>query len=579
MAVAERTVRYPEGVRAALKSIRLRSQHPEHAAAIADEHRVSPLTARVLAARGFACGPALNHFLQPTLKEGLPDPEKLLNLDKACELIARTIEAGEGIAICCDFDVDGLSGGAQVYHFLQRLGVQCAVFVPDRFEDGYGLNERMIHQIAELGFKLVVTIDYGTTNRRELELARSLDLKTIVVDHHHVGEKPPSDVFINPMQPGCGFGDRILCASGLAWYLLVGLKRRLPKAAAIEPKEYLDLACLGTICDMVPLIGPNRVLAKRGLELLTRTERPGLVALKNVMSVRGPIGCSDVSFGIGPRLNAAGRMVHGELVIELLTTADSRKAAQIAQRLNKLNIERQDKETEVKEVARRMIEESGELPWGISVWDRDFHTGVIGIVAQRLVETFYRPCAVMGMDRDGLYKGSVRGIKGFSVVEALGAVRRHLVKFGGHEGAGGFSLEAEHVEEFAEAFNAECRKRLKSIETKPFVDADTVGSLEEISIPLVEELRRFAPFGMGNPNPIILVQNLEVQSIKILKEAHLKATLSDGRRSIAGLMWRHTEHPALTPGARVNVALKPDTSSWNGSTEIQGHLQAVERVS
>jgi len=575
MAIPHRIERKSEGVRVAHKRIRLRAQNPDLAESIASGYSLNPVTGRILAARGFKNDISLKNFINPSLKESLPEPSALKNLDAACALIKKAIDAGSSIAICCDFDVDGLSGGSQVLHFFQSIGVPAKVFVPDRFEDGYGLNEGMIRDIAEQGFAIVVTIDYGTTNKNEILLARELGLKTIVIDHHHVVENPPADIFINPNQKGCGFADKILCAAGLAWYLIVGLRRALPQAKAIDVRRYLDLACLGTICDMVPLIGANRTIAKRGLEELSVSERVGLQALKNVMGVKGSVGCSDVSFGIGPRLNAAGRMVHGDLVIELLTTTDSKKAASIAERLNKLNLERQETENEVKEIAVRMIHAAGELPAGIVVWEPDFHTGVIGIVAQRIVEIFYRPAAVMGIDKDGIYKGSVRGIKGLSVVDTLAAVSKHLIKFGGHEGAGGFSVAIENVEEFAEAFNAECARRMKKIETSPFVEGDTEVTLAEVDLRLVDELEQFAPFGMGNPNPIVVARGLRVQDVRVLKEAHLKAVFTDGKRTIAGLMWRHTSHPHLTVGNKVDIAFKPDSNTFNGNVEIQAHLQAV----
>ncbi len=578
MAVPDRIEKYSGRLKVAHKMIRLRTQKAAESAAIGQEFSLSPVASRVLAARGYRPDTKLKHYITPSLKESLPDPSALKNLDAACELITESIKNEVPIAICCDFDVDGLSGGAQVAHFLAAAGTKTKVFVPDRFEDGYGLNEKMIRQIAEQGFGQLIAIDYGTTNLKELSLARKLGVKTIVIDHHHVSEDPPADIFINPNQAGCGFAEKVLCASGLAWYLLVGLKRLLKNKLKNEIKEYLDLTCLGTICDMVPLIGANRTIAKRGLELMGQTSRVGLIALKNVMGLRESVSCSDISFGIGPRLNAAGRMVHGELVIELLTTADRDAAARIASRLNRLNAERQETENQVKEAAIRLIEERGEVPSGIAVWQENFHTGVIGIVAQRMVETFYRPAAVMGLDQEGIYKGSVRGIKGLSVVETLAAVSKYLIKFGGHEGAGGFSVKADKVVEFGEAFNDECKKRLTKLETSPYVDADTEVSLEEISIELVEELKKFAPFGMGNPNPVLLVKNLKVSEVRVLKDTHLKATLTDGRRYISGLMWRTVEHPALVRGTKVNVALKPEISTYGGLTEVNGHLQAVERA-
>ena len=575
------------GAARAQKRIRVRQQDAERAWEIAQELKVSEVVGRVLAARGFAPGEELKNFITPTLRNGLPDPTTLKNLFTAAQAIVACHAAGKAIAICCDFDVDGLSGGSVVHDFCNAAGISSKVFVPDRFVDGYGLHERVVREIAAAGFGMLLTIDFGTTNAKELQIARELGLATVVVDHHHMsGEPPPADVFINPHQKGCGFAKGIACAAGLAWYLVLALTKEV-KGTSIDAKEYLELACLGTICDMVPLVGVNRVIAKRGLEALSESKRPGLRALRNVIGIKGAVGCGDVSFGIGPRLNAAGRIVHGELVVELLTTRDSTRADKLARDLNELNAERQVIEGAVKEQAIEQIErqmsesqsrgEGSEL-WGLVAWHEEFHTGVIGIVAQRLVEHFYRPAAVMGMDSPGIWKGSVRGIRGFSVVEALGAVKEHLMKFGGHEGAGGFSVREESVVAFQEAFRAECQKRLQDIERDPFVDVDAEALLEECSVQVVRELEGLAPFGMGNPTPVILVRDLLVKEVRVLKDAHLKVLLSNGKRFITGLMWRQTSHPALQVGKRINIACKPDINTYGGNQELQATLQAVEEV-
>lgn len=557
------------------KRIRLREQREQVAERIASEHALSAVAARVLAARKRE-GDNLESYLNPTLKVGLPDPAELKNLDAACKLIREIVEAGGSIAICCDFDVDGLSGGSQVQHFFEAIGVKSKVFVPNRFSDGYGLNAGMIQTIAEQGFALILTIDYGTSNKTELELARSLGLKTIVVDHHHVVENPPTDVFINPQQEGCGFADGILCAAGLAWYLIIGLRKELEAARDIDPKSYLDLACLGTICDMVPLIGANRIIAKRGLDLLEISERTGIQALKDVIGIRNKVRCSNVSFGIGPRINAAGRMVDGSLVVELLTTSASKSAKKLADKLNRLNLKRQGVEAAVKEQAVAKLKERGSLPSGIVIWDEEFHTGVIGIVAQRMVEIFYRPAAVLGLD-NGVYKGSVRGIKGFSVVAALQEVADCLIKFGGHEGAGGFSIEKDRLEEFASRFEQVCAEKLTGIDKEPVVFADTAVTIAEVTPALVNELKRFEPYGVGNPGPILLLKDIKVMDIKVLKGAHLKLALTDGSRYLTGMMWNTTSHPALEIGERVTIACRPDINNYNGRKDIQAIIQAVQQ--
>ena len=561
------------------RRIRVRPQEREVGEAIAQVTGVDPVVGRILAARGFKPGKELDDFLSPTLKDGLPAPSELMNLDKACRAIADCHRAGKAIAICCDFDVDGLSGGSVVHSFFNEAGVRSQVFVPDRFADGYGLNERVVREIANAGFGLLLTIDFGTTNVKELAVAKELGLATVVVDHHHTGGKvPPADVFVNPHQDGCGFAKKIPCAAGLAWYLVVGLRKELG-LTEIDPKSFLDLACLGTICDMVPLVGVNRVIAKRGLELLTQTNRLGLKSMKNQIGIQRAVECSDVSFGIGPRLNAAGRLVHGEVVVELLTTKDSNRADKLAKQLNDLNAERQEIEGTVKQEAIEMVERAGGPGPGIVVWHEEFHTGVIGIVAQRLVETYYRPSIVMGMDTEGIYKGSVRGIKNFSVVESLAAVGDLLIKFGGHEGAGGFSVKQENLMRFREAFIDECGRRLEKIETVPYADADTEVLLSEISIRMIDQLKGLAPFGTGNPAPTVLLRNMRVVEVRDIKGVHLKTLLSDGKRYISAVMWRQASHPDLFVNNHVDVVFRPEVSTWGGSAELQANIQAVQSSS
>jgi len=399
-----------------------------------------------LAARGFTVDERLSQFLSPSLQDGLLPPQSLKNLDEACIRIAQAIERDEIIAITNDFDVDGLSGGAQLCAFLSSVGAKIISFVPDRFSDGYGLNKRIIDDAVASNASLIITVDFGTKNKAELVYARSKGLCSIVIDHHHVGmESCDADIFINPQQKDCGFAEGTLSAAGLCWYLIIGLRKRLTRALEIKARDFLDLACLGTVCDMVPLVGVNRVIAKRGLELLTHTKRPGLVALKEVLGINREVRCHDIGFGIGPRINAAGRLISGSVVIELLTTNSATVARRIAKQLHDLNDERQKVEKGVKESADKFIKSGNILPWGMVVWGADFHTGVIGIVAQRLTEEYYRPAAVLGADGEGVFKGSVRSISGISVVSLLEKLEHLLIKYGGHEGAGGFSIEAKNL--------------------------------------------------------------------------------------------------------------------------------------
>jgi single-stranded-DNA-specific exonuclease len=560
-----------------VKRITRAPQNEKRAFEIANTHNLSSITAQILAAREYFDDTELKNFLTPTLNQGLPNAKYLFSLKEGCKVITSAIFAKTPIAVSCDFDVDGLSAGAQLIDLLKSAGSEAHLFVPDRFREGYGLNSQIIDDAHKFGCKVLVTLDFGTSNFAELSYARTLGMRSIVVDHHHVDAgHQPVDIFINPNQKQCGFANKILSASGLTWYLVAALRSYLEGHYTFDPRTYLDLAALGTICDMVPLQGVNRVIASKGLDVLANTSRPGLKMLLQVAGVTKKPRTHDVSFGIGPRLNAAGRMVHGGMVIELLTTKSMERACEIAHKLNDLNQERQREEKRVLERTITELENLSELPAGIVSFSPENHTGVIGIVAQRIVERYYRPAAIMGRGEDGILKGSVRGIKGISVVGLLETCSSHLVKFGGHEGAGGFSIKFEKLSAFCSDFVLACQEKMYPEISMPTVKVDTEASLNDLTFKLLEELAAFDPCGMGNHGPVLLLKGVRVEKITPLKNGHLKIVFSDGSRSIDGLFWKCESHPHLYPLALVNIAIRPEINSFGGVDRIQANIQAVE---
>jgi single-stranded-DNA-specific exonuclease len=313
------------------------------------------------------------------------------------------------------------------------------------------------------------------------------------------------------------------------------------------------------------------------LEILGRTTRPGLLALMNVAGLKGSPKTYDVSFGIGPRINAAGRMVHGGIVIELLTTSSTERAYEIAHRLNELNADRQREEKRVLLHATKSVETSSHLPAGFVVFDRSYHTGVVGIVAQRLVEKFHRPSAVIGVDDEGLLKGSVRSIPGISVITVLNECGDYLVKFGGHDGAGGFALRESSLSEFQEKFLSTCQALLNQENAIPTIETDTQASLDELSLELIDELAKIEPCGIGNKAPTLLIKRALIKSVVCLKDAHLKFELSNGSTSVSAIMWKCTYHPYVFVNNIVNVALRIETNSFRGNTTVQAQVYALEQ--
>lgn len=543
---------------------------------IAEEYNLSLPVAQVLVARGFNVGKILQNYLTPSLKEGVLHPSGLKNLIPAAQLISDFISQGEKIAICCDFDVDGLSSGGLVANFIREIGGEAKIFVPDRFKDGYGLNSRMVRQIAEEGFKIMLTLDYGTTNFTEIDLAKSLGLKTVVVDHHRVGsEIVGADYFVNPCQADCSFADATLCAAGLAWYLCAGIKSIHKNSQEIDLRKYLDFACLGTICDMVPLINVNRVIASKGLYYLRNTENIGLKALLNISGLNGRISSTDVSFILGPRINAAGRMENAEIVTELFTTQDNERAMELARKLNFLNQTRQSTEEKARKIAIERVMEFKEMPKGLVIWDDNFHQGVLGIIAQRLVEKFGCPSIVLAREEAG-YKGSVRGVKGFDVYKSLENCKHLLSKYGGHSAAGGLSLSEDNLAKFVESWTEAIEISDANQEELIRIEAESEIMLSDIEDKLISDLYFLEPFGMQNPSPYFYFKNLKVEDVKVLKDTHLKLILSDGKKKIKAVFWKTNSHPDIVFSNRIDLSARVEVSFFSGVKEYQLVIGAIK---
>lgn len=557
---------------------------------------ISSVTARILVGRGLTDVDSARAFLSPSFREHLPDPKEILNIVEAAALLVEAIERQEQIALYTDFDVDGLSAGAQLFIFLESLGARVIHYTPNRFSEGYGLVQSAIEKLIQAGSQLLVTIDCGITNVREIAFARRRGLKTIIVDHHQPHDLPKANVIVNPAQPGCPFAPHQLCAAGLVWMLIVVIrsyvverwKERIADGSLklTDAREFLDLAALGTICDMVPLSGLNRLLAIRGLEALHTSSRPGIIALKRVAGVSDSkkVTAGHVSFGIGPRINAAGRLDDAKDVFELLTTANTVRAKTLAEKINRLNSERRNIEEDVRLACVRIV--ARESRWkdssALALFDEEFHAGVIGIVAQRLVEQFYRPAAVMApgdMMINGtstpVIKGSVRSIPGFHVAEALQALDDLLIKHGGHSQAGGFTLARERLPEFQDRFVELAQSLIPpELRSRERV-ADVRVSLGEIDYKLVDELARLAPFGIGNPSPLLVTEGVVVESIQSISDGHLRLRVSEGSHVLGAVAWRQKGHPLLTKGRTVNIAYQPELNSYHGLSSVQLNLREI----
>ncbi|MCB0346522.1 MAG: single-stranded-DNA-specific exonuclease RecJ [Bdellovibrionales bacterium] len=568
--------------------IKLRTSDAPRTAAqtIAEELKLSLVTAKVLVGRGLTTVEEAKSFLYPSLRDHLPDPRAILNVEAASARILDAVSARRQVTVYTDFDVDGLSSGSQLFLFLRALGAKVNHYTPNRFTEGYGLSQEAIETLTKAGTQLLITVDCGVSNSREIAAAKKAGIETIIVDHHQVHELPPADVVVDPAQEGCPFGEHELCAAGLVWMLLIVLRQdaeKLPAFAEVSipsPKDFLDLAALGTICDMVPLIGLNRLIASRGIEALRETKRPGLAALKQAAGVENKkrFGCSHVSFGLGPRINAAGRLDDPGQVFELLTTGSQGKAKAIATKLNRLNAERKNIEEAVRQNCLDKIEKQGLAESAaFAMFGEDYHSGVIGIVAQRLVEQYHKPSAVMGPGEDGedIVKGSVRSIRGFHVAEALQQLDDILLKHGGHAQAGGFSLERANLEEFQRRFIQCAAETLEPEDYVRFRTADAEVTIQDINFDVVSELASLQPFGIGNPAPLLIARDIRVDSVQSLGNGHLRLRLTDGASYVGAVAWRFRGHPLLAKGKKVSIAFQAEINNYRGMSSVQLNIREV----
>ena len=556
---------------------------------ICSSAKLHPITARVLASRNIVTKEEISQFLYPSFKHHLPDPMTIKNMSDAAEHIIEAVESDQMMVVYSDFDVDGLTSGSQLVLFLRAIGARVSGFVPNRFTDGYGLSVGAIKRLADAGHTLLVTVDCGISNHNEISYAKRLGMSTVVLDHHQPGETlPPADVVVDPAQEGCPFQEYKLAAAGLVWMLIVVLRSKLEERGVKDvphPKEFLDLAAMGTICDMVPLRTLNRLIALRGIEALKTKSRVGIDALKTVAGVSNTrLSSGSIGFNLGPRINAAGRLGDANDILRLLTTDDKDEAETIAQKVDNLNRERQAVELRVKESCLSILEEDEKLLENnaIAIFGEDYHLGVIGIAAQRLVEAYHKPAAVMApatIEVDGeeiaVAKGSVRSISGFHVSEVLGRLNHLLLSHGGHAAAGGFTVAMEQLETFQEAFINEGNTHLTAEMLTKKISADCCINLNDITFDFVEEITRLAPFGVGNPSPIFITENVTIERVDLLSQKHLKLKLSDKKCQRNALAWNSYGNPLLRKGTVVNIAYQVDINLYQGVSSVQLTIKDV----
>ena len=511
---------------------------------------VHPVVAAVLGQRGYDTAETARAFLKPDLTQ-LHPPEDLPGLDEAADRLVAAARDREPVVIYGDYDVDGITAAAILWKALRLADANVRIYVPHRIEEGYGLNLEAIERLAEEGARVLVTVDCGIGGRAEVARARDLGLDVIVTDHHEPDPDrlPPALAIVNPKLPESSYPFRDLAGAGVAMKLAWALGKRLSGRQRVDEafREFLiaatGLAALGTIADVVPLVGENHALARFGLEALSASRHPGIAALREVGRLQGKaIDAYHIGYVIGPRLNAAGRLGHAGEAVDLLTTAGPDAAMDIARNLDRQNRRRREIEQHILEEADAQVADTfdPDRDAAIVAAGQGWHTGVIGIVASRIVEKYHRPTVLIGIDDDGA-QGSGRSIPGFHLFRALSACREHLTTFGGHAMAAGLRLPAGAVDAFREALRAHAAETLTPDDLTPRLKVDAEVDPTHITLETARVLDDLGPFGAGNPRPVFAVRQIDVVgSPKRIgrRGAHLAMHVTRGGRARRCVGWR-----------------------------------------
>ncbi|MEK6756076.1 MAG: single-stranded-DNA-specific exonuclease RecJ, partial [Bacteroidota bacterium] len=498
---------------------------------LSDEVNISPVLAEILVRRGIDTFERARAFFRPTLKD-LHDPFLMDGMDGAVDRVVHAIAEKERILVYGDYDVDGTNGTALLWTFLKNLSADVHYYIPDRIKEGYGISQVGIEKAKQLGVQLLISVDCGITAIKQVELARSLDIDVIICDHHEPGDNiPAANAVLDPLLPSCQYPYKDLCGCSVAFKLIQALSRHESLRTLVDGDEedflrqYLDLVTLATTADIVRLTGENRVLAKQGLELINSNPRPGLHALIETSGLKlGTITTGQIVFVLAPRINAVGRLGDASRAVELLTCDSYTHALQLAQVFEEENRNRRKIDEDTFLEAQELVEKysDAENEEAIILHQETWHPGVIGIVASRLVERYYRP-TIMMTTVDGVAKGSARSVAGFDIYQALKRCEDKLVQFGGHRYAAGLSVEVERLDEFKEAFKLVAKELLTDELLTPEIRIDAEISLNEITPKFVRILSQFAPFGPGNMRPVFVTRGVELYGQpRIVGKNHLK---------------------------------------------------------
>lgn len=536
-----------------------------------------PLIAQILYNRGVGSPQEAEAFFHPSEE---PNPFRLPDMHEAVTRLREAIRKGELIIVCGDYDVDGVTATALMCETLASLGARVQPYIPNRVSEGYGLSMAAMRQFAEQGCRLILTVDSGIRANPEAEWAREHGIDMIITDHHSPrGELPRALAVVNPKRDDSRYPFPDLSGVGVAYKLAQGLLRshsQVPIRADARPvreSDLLDLVVLGTVADLAPLRGENRALVVRGMDALRNTRRPGLKELIVTSALRGPVSVGHISYILGPRLNAAGRLYTAMDSYRLLTTRSQEEAKELARRLEDCNRERQCLTTEAIERAYPQAYEQAASAALLFVADRDIPEGIAGLVATRLVEEFYRPSVVVQIS-DGVSRGSARSIPEWNITAALDRCSHLLVRHGGHAAAAGFEVETERLGILREELLRIAHADLEAKALTPTLVVDAEVPLRDMTWALQRELACLEPFGYDNPTPVFLCRNVLVRDSRIVGEKHLRLWLSDGVAVWDAIAFKQADRASGLPH-RVDVAFSLEVNTWNGQDRLQLHVREI----
>lgn len=542
------------------------------------ELNISPITAKVLINRGFKNVEEGKEFLNTDINN-LIDPFLLKDMEQAVKRIVKAINLGEKICIYGDYDADGVTSTSTILLFLENIDVDCFYYLPNRLEEGYGLNRNAIDKIHSLGASLVITVDCGITNIDEVNYLNEKGIDVIITDHHQCGDRLPEGIaVINPNREDCSYPFKKLAGVGVAFKLIQGLSKELN--IPIDYEKILPIVAVGTVADVMPIIGENRVIVKNGLKIMANTSNIGLKALLEVVGLKDKeISSYHLGFVLGPRLNAAGRLGAASTGVEMFLSTDYEKATLLAGKLDEKNKKRQEIEDEILKEAEELIKNEIDLEKdkAIVLASDKWHSGIIGICASKLTDKYFKPTILFSIEGD-LARGSARSIPTFDIYDGLVECSNLFEKFGGHKQAAGISIKTQNIEVFREKINNIVENTLTEADFIPEISIDSELNSDDINLKTIKELKELEPFGVGNPSPQFIYKNANIDNIRSVgrDNKHLKLVLEKEESKVDAIAFNFGEYDnVLRPGDSINVITTLEINEYRGMINPQFNIREI----